>query len=201
MSHSFGIPQLIDYLNRMGLKITRIDEQQELLEMIFHGEHGQWRLIVGLQRRDDLRKLMLVVPHFMRVSQRKRLECLEALMAVNYRIAIGKFGMDLEDGEVRLEETIPLATHYLSFEQFQLAVGAIMQTVGIYHSLFPRIIQQNQPILEAIQGCEREFFQSSQESTDTEQYASQQTTTEELPDLNVEDILAEVTRILESQGK
>ena len=32
MAQSFGIPQLVEYLNQMGLKISSIDEQQELLE-------------------------------------------------------------------------------------------------------------------------------------------------------------------------
>lgn len=35
-------------------------------------------------------------------------------MADNYRIAMGKFGLDLDDGEVRLEESIPLANDVLA---------------------------------------------------------------------------------------
>ncbi|GHO45320.1 YbjN domain-containing protein [Ktedonospora formicarum] len=204
MAQSFGIPQLVEYLNQMGLKISRIDEQQELLELVFHGEQGQWRLVVGLQRRDGLRKLMLIVPHVTHITQRKRLECLEALMAVNYRIAIGKFGLDLEDGEIRLEETIPLADHDLSFDQFQLAVGAIMQTVSIYNNLLPRIIYKGMPVQEALQTCEQEFFQQDQPKEDNnnkdgepEPEAPGEISIDELPELNVEDILAEVARIFE----
>src|SRR2546430_17329801 len=91
-------------------------------------------MVIGIHQKGNASKLILIVPHVGTATSRKRLECLEALMAVNYRIAIGKFGLDLEDGEVRLEETIPLANNSISFEQFRLAFSAIMQTASIYRS-------------------------------------------------------------------
>src|SRR5438105_8864877 len=126
MAESFGIPQIVEYLKQMGLRLVNVDEEQEIIEMAFHGNDGQWRLIVGIQQKGEVRKLMLIAPHIGTVTSKKRLECLEALMAVNYRIAMGKFGLDLDDGEVRLEEAVPLANSTISFEQFQLALGAIM---------------------------------------------------------------------------
>src|SRR2546429_9895624 len=140
MAESFGIPHLKEYLTRMGLRLANVDLEQEIIELAFHGNHGQWRMIVGIQQSGEVRKLMLIAPHIAVVNKKKRLECLEALMAVNYRIAMGKFGIDLEDGEVRLEEAIPLAGGSITFEQFQLALGAMMQTVAMYHGLLPRIV-------------------------------------------------------------
>src|SRR5579883_3173673 len=127
MADSFGFPHILEYLERLGLRIGQVNYEQELVELGFHGNHGQWRMIIGIQQSGDVRKLMLIAPHIGTVTTKKRLECLEALMAVNYRIALGKFGLDLDDGEVRLEETIPLADHDISFKQFQLAFSAIMQ--------------------------------------------------------------------------
>src|SRR5213080_1759952 len=132
MADDFGISQLVEYLTGMGLRLANIDHEQEIIELAFHGNHGQWRLIVGIQQKGEVRKLMLIAPHIGTVTSKKRLECLEALMAVNYRIAMGKFGVDLDDGEVRLEEAVPVANSTISFEQFQLALGAIMQTVAMY---------------------------------------------------------------------
>ena len=132
-------------------------------------------------------------------------------MAVNYRIAIGKFGLDLEDGEVRLEETIPLANNSISFEQFRLAFSAIMQTASIYHSLLPRIVYGNCSVEEALQACEQEFFQDTtqseeiDEATDvthldraryTNEARASANTVDELPDLDVEEVLEEVARLL-----
>jgi hypothetical protein len=134
------------------------------------------------------------------------LECLEALMAVNYRIAMGKFGLDLDDGEVRLEEAIPLANDSVTFEQFQLALGAMMQTVAMYHSLLPRIIYGNLSVLDALSICEQEFLQEidSVEEADIVadeavplQDKEQQVEAELSPELNVNDVLAEITRMLE----
>jgi hypothetical protein len=187
----------------MGLRLSNIDRQKEIIELAFHGNHGQWRMVVGIQQSGEMRKLMLIAPHIGTVTKRKRLECLEALMAVNYRIAIGKFGLDLEDGEIRLEEAIPLAQNTLSFEQFQVAFGAMMQTVTMYHSLIPRIIFGNLSVREALTACEQDFFK---EMEDIEEEVTEETQLDEkteeasdLPELDVNDVLAEIARMLEEK--
>src|SRR5436309_9027168 len=205
MADHFGIPQLVDYLSQMELKLAHVDHEQEMIELAFHGHQGQWRLIVGIQQKGDVRKLMLIAPHIAAVTKKKRLECLEALMAVNYRIAMGKFGLDLDDGEVRLEEAIPLARGSVTFEQFQLALGAMMQTVAMYHSLLPRIVYGNLSVQDALTACEREFLQEMslpEEIDETLEEPVQEeealpAETETLTELNVNDVLAEISRILE----
>jgi hypothetical protein len=207
MAENFGIPQLVEYLEQMGLRIANVDQEQEIIELAFHGNHGQWRMIVGIQQRGEVRKLMLIAPHIGALTKKKRLECLEALMAVNYRIAMGKFGLDLDDGEVRLEEAVPLADGSVTFEQFQLALGAMMQTVAMYHSLLPRIIYGNLSVLEALDACEKEFLQDMDmpelaedalgEPDETSQSIAQQS--QYPPQLDVNDVLAEISRMLEER--
>ena len=205
MADSFGISHLKEYFIKMGLKISQVDQEREVIELAFHGNYGQWRMIVGFQQSGDVRKLMLVVPQFATITNKKRMECMEALMAVNYRIAMGKFGIDLEDGEIRLEETIPLADNIISYSQFQLIFGAIMQTVAIYYNLLPRIIHTNTPILEVIRTCEQDFFQDGNEPTqaaggNTHLPGSIQQIEDDGSDLDVNDVLEEVTRLLR-QGR
>ena len=200
MSENFGIPQLVEYLTQMGLRLANVDHEQEIIELAFHGNHGQWRMIVGIQQSGEVRKLMLIAPHIGTVTKKKRLECLEALMAVNYRIAMGKFGLDLDDGEVRLEEAIPLARSSVTFEQFQLALGAMMQTVAMYYSLLPRIVYGNLSVQDALQTCEQEFLQEMDTASDEDQPSENDTPSEEAetpPELDVSDVLAEITRMLE----
>src|SRR5260370_3026404 len=126
-------------------------------------------MILSVQQNDEIRKLMLIVPHISTVTTKKRLECLEALLAVNYRIAIGKFGVDLDDGEVRLEEAVPLANGSITKEQFQLVFKAMMQTVAMYHSLIPRIIYGNLTTQQALDACEQDFLQEIDAPHDTAQ--------------------------------
>ncbi len=196
MADSFGVSQVVDYLTRMGLRTSSVDSEREIVELAFHGNHGQWRLIVGFQQRGEVRKLMLIAPHIATLTSKKRLECLEALLAVNYRIAMGKFGLDLDDGEIRLEEAFPLAEGTITYEQFQLAVGAIMQTVAIYHSLLPRIIYGNLSVLDALKACEEEF-QKDMDAPDKEVPSADLEREESLPELDVNDVLAELTRLLD----
>lgn len=205
MAYSFGIPQLMDYLTQMGLRAANVDQKQEIIELAFHGNNGQWRMIINIQQSDEVRKLMLIVPHISCVTAKKRLECLEALLAVNYHIAMGKFGLDLDDGEVRLEEAVPLANSSITFEQFQLVFRAMMQTVAMYQSLIPRIIYGNLTTQQALEACEQDFLQEiedMQEATDDSgesKVMDALTESECLPQLDVHDVLAEVNRMFEER--
>jgi hypothetical protein len=189
----------------MGIKIAHLDYRRDIIELAFHGNHGQWRMIIGMQQKEDFSKLLLIVPHFGTVTTTRRMECLEALMTVNYRIAIGKFGMDLDDGEIRLEETIPLANNAISLEQFQLVFTALMQTVSIYHSLLPRIIYGNLSVEEALQRCEQDFVEEYrpndqlEEANTTNSDVHMEAVLDKTTDLDVNEILAEVTRLLEQR--
>src|SRR6266566_6214705 len=203
MADSFGIPQIVDYLTHMGLCIANVDQDQEIIELAFHGDNGQWRLIINIQQSEEIRKLMFIVPHIGTVTTKKRLQCLEALLAVNYRIAMGKFGIDLEDGEVRLEEAVPLANAGITEEQFQLVFSAMMQTAAMYHSLIPRIIYGNLTTQQALEACEQDFFQEIEDiqeivhSPGEIKVTHAPTDTDSPRELNVHDILAEVRRMLE----
>jgi hypothetical protein len=203
MADSFGIPQLIDFLTHMGLRIANIDQEQEIIELAFHADNGQWRLIINIQHSEEIRKLMFIVPHIGTITTKKRLQCLEALLAVNYRIAMGKFGIDLEDGEVRLEEAIPLANTGITEEQFQLVFSAMIQTASMYHSLIPRIVYGNLTTQQVLEACEEDFFQEiedMQEITGTTgeiKVTQAIAETESPPELDVHDVLAEVRRLLE----
>lgn len=203
MADGFGIPQLIDYLSHMGLSIANIDQEQKIIELAFHGDNGQWRLIINIQQSNEIRKLMFIVPHIGTITSKKRLQCLEALLAVNYRIAMGKFGIDLEDGEVRLEEAVPLANAGITEEQFQLVFSAMMQTAAMYHSLIPRILYGNLTTQQSLEACEEDFFQEIEDLQDIDTTAGDfkvvqaLTETDTPPELDVHDVLAEVRRLLE----
>jgi len=202
MADSFGIPQIVDYLNHMGLCISNVDQDQEIIELAFHGDNGQWRLIINIQQSEEIRKLMFIVPHIGTITTKKRLQCLEALLAVNYRIAMGKFGIDLEDGEVRLEEAVPLANAGITEEQFQLVFSAMMQTAAMYHSLIPRIIYGNLTTQQALEACEEDFFQEIEHMQEIDGTTGEVKVTQVLsetnspPELDVYDVLAEVKRLL-----
>ena len=204
MTGPFGIPQITSYLTQMCLKLAHVDYEREIVELAFHGSHGQWRMIVGFQQQGEARKLMLIAPHIGMVTTKRRLECLEALMTVNYRIAIGKFGIDLDDGEVRLEEAIPLGLASITFEQFQLAFGAILQSVAIYHSLLPRIVYGNLSVIEALTACEQEFALQTGDEKHAQAEPLVDTSQEVLAEkgkreIDLSDVLAEVTRIFEER--
>ena len=205
MADSFGISQLVAYLTNMGLNISNVDQEQQIIELAFRGDNGQWRLIVHIQQSEEIRKLMFIVPHFGTITTKKRLQCLEAMLAINYRIAMGKFGIDLEDGEVRLEEAVPLANSEITEDQFQLVFSAIMQTAAMYHSLIPRIIYGNLTTQQALEECEQDFFLEIENIQEIDTSTGEMKVTHALsetnipPELDVHEVLAEVKRLLESK--
>ena len=81
-----------------------------------------------------------------------------------------------------------------------------MQTVAMYHSLLPRIMYGNLSVMDALNACEQEFLQEVdgiEEIDSVEDDAipllekEQQIEPLDSPDLNVHDVLAEITRMLE----
>lgn len=202
MADSFSILHVAEYLKRLGLKFPQVKDAQNTIDLTFTSSYGQWRMIVGIHHSGGASKLMLIAPNLGTVTEQKRLACLEALLTVNYRIALGKFGIDPADGEVRLEESIPLAEQSVSFEQFRLAFSALIQTVSIYQDLLPRIIYRDITAQEAIKACEDDFFKNAhheteiQTSTAMAHVAERQTTNtvkdEEASELNIDEVLAEV---------
>jgi len=90
----------------------------------------------------------------------------------------------------------------------------MMQTVAMYHSLLPRIVYGNLAVEDALTACEQEFLQemaepegldgASDESAQLDEVegaeGALQAETEaatELSELNVNDVLAEITRMFE----
>ena len=79
-----------------------------------------------------------------------------------------------------------------------------MQNVSIYHSLLPRIIYSNDSVQEILRSCEQDFFHESEQGENTittteTSISEEQHNKEDLPDLDVEDVLAEVTRMFEQR--
>ncbi|MDQ6643009.1 MAG: hypothetical protein M3Y76_00990, partial [Chloroflexota bacterium] len=62
------------------------------------------------------------------------------------------------------------------------------------HSLLPRTVYGDLSVLDALAVCEQEFLQ---EVNETEQEREQPTEPEGPTELNVNDVLAEITRMLE----
>ena len=62
MTDRFGISQVTEYIEQMGIKIARVDDEQEIIELAFFGEHGQWRMVVGFLILGEARNLFLGGP-------------------------------------------------------------------------------------------------------------------------------------------
>lgn len=160
MSEDFYMSDVVDYLTRLGLRIASVDELQRVVELVFHDELGQWQLLITLQAGPLGRRLLFIVPHLSILPQRQRLSCLEALMSLNYTLPLGRFGLDLEDSEVRFSASLYLGQQRLSLQTFRRYLEGVIQTIVIYHSLLPRIIYGQCTARAALSACEQAFLES-----------------------------------------
>jgi hypothetical protein len=214
VSEDFRMTDVVSYLTRLGLRVASVDERQGVAELVFHDELGQWQLLIILQAGPPLgRRLLFIVPHLSILPQRRRRSCLEALMSLNYTLPLGRFGLDLEDGEVRFSASVYLGEERLSLPAFRQHLEGVIQTIVIYHSLLPRIIYGHCTARAALTACEQAFLESYegerlfwQERPGSEQGQTQDETETDAspsaPELDAAEVLAEIRRMLqEGQGQ
>jgi hypothetical protein len=80
--------------------------------------------------------------------------------------------------------------------------------MAVYHSLIPRLVYSPLSVKEALEACERDFMQEIQSSKDDE-HAENEKSEEEAPrlssressELDISDVLAELSRILEEKSE
>ncbi|WP_376797568.1 YbjN domain-containing protein [Thermogemmatispora sp.] len=210
MSEDFQMSDVVNYLTRLGLRIASVDERQGVVELVFHDELGQWQLLITLQGGPLGRRLLFIVPHLSILPLRRRLSCLEALMSLNYTLPLGRFGLDLEDGEIRFSASLYLGQYRLSLPVFRRHLEGVIQTIVIYHSLLPRIIYGQGTARAALTACEQAFLESyegarlplpEQERTgaggEQAQEEDEAARAAPLPELDAAEVLAEIRRILQ----
>nr|BBH95375.1 hypothetical protein KTA_35740 [Thermogemmatispora argillosa] len=209
MSEDFRISDVVDYLTRLGLRVASVDERQGIVELVFHDELGQWQLLIMLQAGPLGRRLLFIVPHLSILPQRQRLSCLEALMSLNYTLPLGRFGLDLEDSEIRFSASLYLGQQRLALQAFRHYLEGVIQTIVIYHSLLPRIIYGQCTARAALAACEQAFLESYEREGLSwgERLSSEQAQAEEdeslreapQPELDAAEVLAEIRRMLQER--
>lgn len=89
--------KLIDHFREHDLRFSTQDEQQTVTAD-FRGEVGTFRIVAHVDEHDSLFQVFGYMP--IRIPEGARPEVALAITRANFGLKIGKFEMDLEDGEV-----------------------------------------------------------------------------------------------------
>jgi hypothetical protein len=120
---------------RAGLKYRRVAERNSIESdhSAFNGVyHVVWRVVGDL--------LTVNVPNVDKVPDQAQLPCLEALLAVNYSLLIGRFAYDPRDGEVCFRAGLSLANGTLTQQQFEHLLSAALGSADTYSAALKEIV-------------------------------------------------------------
>ncbi|SFL07765.1 Putative sensory transduction regulator [Paenibacillus sp. 1_12] len=102
------------YLSSMEWSYVRIDDT--ILRLSFHGEQGQWTVLVRTDEEKQLCIVYSIYPEL--VAEQHRLGMALFLIEENYDLPIGNFEMDATDGELRYRTGIDVEHDRLSIPLF-----------------------------------------------------------------------------------
>ncbi|MEM6365423.1 MAG: YbjN domain-containing protein [Planctomycetota bacterium] len=146
---SAQIEQYSAYLDRGEIKYEH-DEDRGLFRMVFEGKHGDIRVLIVVEDN-----LIQVFSHpANKIPENARVLISQAITRANYGLKLGKFEMDLDDGELRYQSALPLGETFPDDEMLDhvLYVGGAM--VDRYLPAFLSIIYGNEDVKLAIEAAE-----------------------------------------------
>lgn len=126
------IKKIAQYLDKIGWRYRVGDD---MIETGFSGQSGIYPLVIGLQRRNNTLLFMTqpLAKAKDNISRSQLSELLEALLNMNYTLAIGCFERDSSDGEIRFRAGTPTEDGGLTFEQFRNWLMASCAAVDRYY--------------------------------------------------------------------
>lgn len=146
---SAQLDQMSAYLDRGSLKYEQ-DDEKGLFRLVFEGKHGDIRVLIVVE--ENLAQVFSHPPN--KVPESFRSAIAEAITRANYGLKVGKFEMDLEDGELRYQTVIPIGSMFPEDEMLDhvLYVGGAM--IDRYLPAFLSIIYGNEDVKLAIEAAE-----------------------------------------------
>ncbi|MCC9657921.1 YbjN domain-containing protein [Rhodopirellula halodulae] len=143
------VDQVSAYLDRGGIKYEQ-DFETSFFRMLFEGKHGDIRVLIVVED-----SLVQVFAHpANKVPEENRSAIAEAVCRANYGLKVGKFELDMADGELRYQTSVPLGDEFPddSVMDHVLYVGGAM--IDRYMPAFLSIIYGNEDVKLAIQAAE-----------------------------------------------
>ena len=112
-NESTGLRSVIDHLEKNDLKHV-VDWKTGLVRSGFGMKNAKFHCVIEVNGQDNLVQFTGLIP--LQVPSEKRRDVCELLTLINWRLALGKFQMDMADGELRFQGSAPYSEGKLTDE-------------------------------------------------------------------------------------
>ncbi|MFQ5495231.1 MAG: YbjN domain-containing protein [Phycisphaerae bacterium] len=102
------------------------------------GETAWFKLIVVVAGEHPI--LVLIVQDSLIIPERKRPAIAEAMVRANYALPIGRFEMDMSDGDLNFYISMPLGDESITHRQFRALFATALGQSFSYHRAFARVV-------------------------------------------------------------
>lgn len=132
-NESSGLRNVINHLEKHDLK-HEVEWEAGLVRTGFGMKNAKFNCVIEVNDRDNLVQITGLIP--LQVPSQKRRDVCELLTLVNWRLALGKFQMDMDDGELRFQGSAPYTQGNLADEVIHHLIGSCVIPVDDF---FPAI--------------------------------------------------------------
>lgn len=143
---AMGIKKIAEYLDKFDWRY-QMDEKRGVILCGASGANGSYMMLIHLQQNNTL-LLMITVAKALEgpnLSKSKLAQLDEALLQINYSLAIGGFERSSETGDVRYRASVPTDDGGLNQAQFRHLLLATCATVDAKNPEIMGLIYGNQP--------------------------------------------------------
>lgn len=129
------------------------DEEHKVLIAGFEGKNALFRIYFKVDEDDHLFQLFVLIPVI--VPEGCRPSICEAIARANYGMRVGKFEIDVSDGEVRFQIGHVFVDEDLDHAVVRRLIGTAIYTADRYFPAFMSIIYANDTPKDAIERAEK----------------------------------------------
>lgn len=138
--------ELIHLLDEREIGYSTGDDQTIRTDL--RGEVAVYRLVARVEVELDLFQVFCYSP--LRVPEGCRPAIAEAVVRANYGLQVGKFELDLDDGELRFQIAQILSGDTVGEETIDRMIGTAIHMLDVYLPAFLSVIYANDAPQEAI---------------------------------------------------
>ncbi|APZ93242.1 YbjN domain-containing protein [Fuerstiella marisgermanici] len=142
---STNMNQLLDYLQREELNVADHNEEHAFLR--FDGDSGDQKLVLSV---DEGRLLQSFVYPAFRVPEGSRPDIAIAVSRANYGLKVGKFELDMNDGELRYQAALLFDGDLPADKVMDRVVYVGLSMMDRYMPAFMSVIYGNEPARDAV---------------------------------------------------
>lgn len=154
---------LIDYIESKNFTHTA-NPQERKVTLTLNGKNANYRFVARITHDEEFLQVTAYYPFFVR-DEKLRLSSAELITRANYCMPLGKFEMDLKDGEVRFHATHVIEGGILSQEMIERHMMTSYFTADRYFPAFMQHLHAGYTPEDAVYHAELDYHADQIEET------------------------------------